>query len=74
MECRRCRGLVVIDYSGGRCVNCGEISDPVILAHRVKAGYAPAHPHRGWPNDFDPDRQPDIPPTETGKGSSIPSP
>lgn len=49
MWCRRCQGLMVWDrffdpdeegwsmaFSGWRCVSCGEIVDPVILANRAK--------------------------------------
>ncbi len=46
MECVRCHGLVVVDcfvdlegsseaeFTGWRCVACGDISDPVIIANR----------------------------------------
>lgn len=46
MECVRCRGLMVVDrfvdleassepeFAGWRCVVCGNISDPVIIANR----------------------------------------
>lgn len=49
MRCRRCRGLMVQDrfmdlgddmghigFLGWRCVNCGEVVDPVVLAHRIE--------------------------------------
>jgi|CXWL01.1.fsa_nt_gi hypothetical protein len=48
MRCQRCQGLMVReqighplaewaggDGSGWRCVICGDIIDPVIIAHRV---------------------------------------
>lgn len=48
MSCHRCHGLMVRDsfvdlrddtgrlkFQGWRCVNCGEVVDPVVLAHRV---------------------------------------
>jgi hypothetical protein len=42
MSCSRCRGMMVREkyfgqgesYSGWRCVNCGEIIDPLILDNR----------------------------------------
>jgi hypothetical protein len=48
MRCARCEGLMVrekfedlgalgpndYEYAGWRCINCGEIVDPVIAAHR----------------------------------------
>ena len=54
MECPRCHGLMVAEafedlranpfamsFDGWRCICCGDILDPVILAHRAKA-LAPA--------------------------------
>ena len=48
MTCRRCHGLMVVDYyidllNGGedfwlrawRCVNCGEVVEPGITRHRL---------------------------------------
>lgn len=48
MDCRRCRGLMIQDsfvdlrddtgrlkFEGWRCLNCGEVIDPVVLTHRV---------------------------------------
>jgi len=48
MRCTRCEGLMVrekfedlgalgpndYEYAGWRCINCGEIVDPVIAAHK----------------------------------------
>ncbi len=47
MECPRCKGHMIsqyfedisddtgyIQFSGYRCINCGEILDPVIMANR----------------------------------------
>lgn len=49
MECLRCHGLMVVDafedlkanpfamsFHGWRCICCGDILDPVILAHRAR--------------------------------------
>jgi len=48
MRCLRCGGWMILDqfmdlrddmgrlnWEGWRCVNCGEIVDPVVLCHRV---------------------------------------
>jgi len=43
MQCQRCQGLVVPVLVGtrqgalwaGRCVNCGDVMDPVILRNRL---------------------------------------
>ena len=48
MTCRRCGGLTIAEtwydaldsFEGSRCLACGDISDPLILAHR--AGVRPA--------------------------------
>lgn len=50
MNCRKCGGLMVAekflftsvesrpwDYVGSRCLCCGRIEDPVILAHEMRA-------------------------------------
>jgi hypothetical protein len=44
-RCSRCGGLMVAewcqdlsDYSGQRCVQCGELIDPVILQNRRQVG------------------------------------
>lgn len=43
MKCPRCKGFIVAedfadlnvpDFLGWRCVNCGEVEDPVIQSHR----------------------------------------
>lgn len=61
MGCSRCRGYMIRDsfldlrddtgclqFEGWRCINCGEVVDPVVLAHRRDA---PAHPYRGRTRD-----------------------
>ncbi|HKQ35629.1 MAG TPA: hypothetical protein VJT11_10030 [Nitrospiraceae bacterium] len=56
MRCARCEGLMVrekfedlgalgpnnYEYVGWRCINCGEIVDPVIAAHRRLTSQATA--------------------------------
>jgi len=44
-RCPRCRGLMVAEwcedlssYTGQRCVQCGEVIDPVILQNRRQVG------------------------------------
>jgi len=46
-RCPRCSGLMVAewcqdlsDYSAQRCVQCGEVIDPVILQNRLQHGMA----------------------------------
>ena len=44
MLCQRCQGLMILERLGtrrgilmaGRCVNCGNVVDPVILRNRMK--------------------------------------
>ncbi len=45
MKCDRCGGLMsyekfyseeIEDFSGWRCISCGEIVDPVVLQNRLK--------------------------------------
>lgn len=49
MNCRKCGGLMVAEkflftsiesspwnYSGARCLCCGRVEDPVILAHQMR--------------------------------------
>ena len=51
VHCHRCGGLMVEDscysnagYSvGSRCIQCGDVVDPVILKHRIAP---PAYPTR----------------------------
>ena len=61
MCCKRCNGLMIRDsfldlrddtgrfnFEGWRCLNCGEVVDPVVLTHRVDA---PAGPYQGRTRD-----------------------
>lgn len=61
MGCPRCKGLMVPDrfldlrddtgslkFEGWRCVNCGEVIDSVVLAHRSEM---PSGPYRGQTRD-----------------------
>ena len=61
MQCRRCKGYLITDYfmdilsgsgevnfTGWRCLNCGDITDPVILRHHQMAPSAPANSKRRW--------------------------
>jgi hypothetical protein len=61
MDCRRCDGLMIRDsfldlrddtgrlkFEGWRCVNCGEVVDPVVLTHRSEM---PTGPYRGRTRD-----------------------
>ncbi len=54
MCCQRCNGLMIRDsfvdirddtgrlkFEGWRCLNCGEVVDPVVLTHRVDAPTGP---------------------------------
>ncbi len=61
MECRRCRGLMVVDrcwdlqesmeisFSGWRCLICGEIIDPIIMQNRL---HRPLPPKRSRARKF----------------------
>lgn len=62
MNCPRCSGLMVphlySDLEGvtgaaygeaWRCVNCGELVDPVVLAHRSGADRTVEKTTRRWP-------------------------
>lgn len=55
MRCCRCRGLMVLDrftdllsdtgslhFPGLRCLNCGEVVDPVVIAHRLERPITPS--------------------------------
>ncbi len=55
MRCQRCQGWMVrdhfmdplngsgeMDFKGWRCLNCGDITDPVIVRHHQLAASAPA--------------------------------
>jgi len=48
MCCQRCKGLMIRDsfvdlrddtgclqFDGWRCINCGEVVDPMVLTHRI---------------------------------------
>ena len=61
MGCQRCKGLMIPDrfvnlrddtgrlkFEGWRCVNCGEVVDPVVLTHRSET---PKGPYRGNTRD-----------------------
>jgi len=37
-----------LDFLGWRCLNCGEVVDPVVLTHRVDA---PTGPYQGRTRD-----------------------
>ena len=54
MRCQRCRGCLIRDsfedlqddtghlyFEGWRCINCGEVVDPVVLTHRTESPRAP---------------------------------
>ncbi|TKS63137.1 MAG: hypothetical protein EWM73_01792 [Nitrospira sp.] len=61
MRCQRCQGCMISDYfmdlrnvsgeldfKGWRCLNCGDISDPVIVRHHQLAAIVPAKSKRRW--------------------------
>jgi len=61
MCCRRCNGFMMRDsfldlrddtgrlnFEGWRCLNCGEVIDPVVLTHRTDV---PARPYQGKTRD-----------------------
>lgn len=61
MQCRRCQGYLITDhfmdilsvsgevnFTGWRCLNCGDITDPVIVRHHQVARRAPAKSKRRW--------------------------
>jgi hypothetical protein len=61
MRCQRCRGCLIqdsfedlrddtghIQFEGWRCINCGDVVDPVVLTHRVED---PPSPYRGRTRD-----------------------
>lgn len=54
MRCQRCTGYMIPDsfvdlrddtgrilFEGWRCINCGEVVDPVVLTHRMESPPAP---------------------------------
>ncbi len=61
MRCQRCHGYMVrdhfmdilnvsgeLDFKGWRCLNCGDIVDPVIVRHHLSVRSVPARPRRRW--------------------------
>ncbi|QPD05219.1 MAG: hypothetical protein Nkreftii_002993 [Candidatus Nitrospira kreftii] len=61
MRCERCKGCMIRDsfvdlrddtgrvlFEGWRCINCGEVVDPVVLTHRIEV---PAKPYQGQTRD-----------------------
>ena len=61
MCCQRCQGYMIRDafmdlrddtgrvwFEGWRCINCGEVVDPVVLTHRI---HYPEAPYRGKTRD-----------------------
>lgn len=61
MNCARCEGLMLQEvfadlrddtgrlmFEGWRCINCGEVVDPVVLEHRAAR---PDSPYRGKTRD-----------------------
>jgi hypothetical protein len=37
-----------LDFKGWRCLNCGDIVDPVIVRHHLSARSVPVGPRRRW--------------------------
>lgn len=61
MCCQRCHGFMIRDsfidlrddtgrvqFDGWRCLNCGEVIDPLVLTHRIDS---PMRPYRGRTRD-----------------------
>jgi hypothetical protein len=61
MRCQRCHGCMIsdhfmdilnvsgeMDFKGWRCLNCGDITDSVIVHHQEVAARAPAKSRRRW--------------------------
>lgn len=61
MRCQRCQGYMIsdhfldllngsgeMDFKGWRCLNCGDITDPVIVRHQQSSGSIPAKSRRRW--------------------------
>jgi len=61
MRCQRCHGFMISDhfmdtlnvsgemnFKGWRCLNCGDIIDPVIVRHHQVEASAPAKSRRRW--------------------------
>jgi len=41
-------GSSELDFTGWRCLNCGDISDPVIVRHKQLSASIPAKSKRRW--------------------------
>lgn len=61
MRCQRCQGWMIsdhfmdlrnvsgeIDFKGWRCLNCGDITDSVIVRHHQLATIDPLKSRRRW--------------------------
>ena len=61
MRCQRCDGFMIsdhftdilnvsgeMDFKGWRCLNCGDITDSVIVRHHQMAPSAPEKSKRRW--------------------------
>jgi hypothetical protein len=61
MRCQRCQGYMIkdhfmdilnvsgeMDFKGWRCLNCGEITDAIILNHHQSTTSAPSKSKRRW--------------------------
>jgi hypothetical protein len=61
MRCQRCQGCMIndqfmdilngtgeMDFRGWRCMNCGAITDPVIVRHHQSAASIPTKSRRRW--------------------------
>ena len=61
MRCQRCQGWMIrdhfmdllngsgeLDFNGWRCLNCGDIKDPVIVRHHQFPTSTPAKSRRRW--------------------------
>ncbi len=74
MSCSRCQGLMVREHfldfdgtighmwaNGYRCMNCGNVHDPIIEQHRLDRSHQPLTiqhgEHETWKNDLIPESQ-----------------
>jgi hypothetical protein len=61
MRCQRCQGCLIrdhfmdllngsgeLDFKGWRCLNCGDITDSVIVRHHQLRAGAPEKSRRRW--------------------------
>lgn len=61
MSCQRCKGYMIreafidlrddtghLSFDGWKCINCGEVVDPVVLTHRIEG---PTNPYRSRTRD-----------------------